>query len=132
MLEKEGIWKITKLDPNESHRMRLYQAIVRKYDSRLHQEWETFQKVSIMERRYCTKFFAAFHFTKRQLEAILHYKDAYALKEVIARLIYQPSFVITGFLVSELTETGRIQLNQKKNVSMTFPNFFKRSAVARL
>lgn len=132
MLEEEGIWKVTRLDPNESHPMRLYQNIVSKYDLRLHQEFKLYHKLSVLEREYCIKFFASFHFSDTQINAILHYKDAYALKEVVARLIYQPSYVISGFLVKELSENGRIQIDQKKQLSSAFPNFFKRSAGARL
>ncbi len=132
MLEKEGIWKITTLDPNETHPMRLYQCLVTKYDARLHQEGEVYEQVQKSEKDYCHRFFANFHFSEEQILAILHYKDAYSLKEVIARLIYQPSFVISGFLASELSDAGRIRLQQKRDLSLAFPNFFKRSAVARL
>ena len=100
--EKGGLWAVTKLDPNEKHPLRLYFEIVRKYDARLHQEFEKFEETRNNEKEYCKKFFADFNFSEEQLEAIIGYKDAYALKEVVARLLYKSNYLISGFGCSEL------------------------------
>jgi hypothetical protein len=100
--EKGGLWVVTKLDPKERHPMRLYFEIVRKYDARLHQEFDKFDKAKEEEKDYCKKFFADFNFNDNQLDAIIGYKDAYALKEVVARLLYKSNYLISGFGCSEL------------------------------
>ena len=87
----------------------MYQGIVRKYDARLHHERDKFESIKKEELEYCHKFFADYGYEKKQLQAILDYKDAYALKEVVAYLLYQPEFVIHGFLSSELSKKGRIK-----------------------
>ncbi len=100
--EKGGLWTVTKLEPDEKHPMRLYFEIVRKYDARLHQEFDKFEEAKREEKEYCKNFFADFNFNDKQLEAILSYKDAFALKEVVARLLYKPNYLISGFGCSEL------------------------------
>ena len=107
-LEKEGMWEVTKVDPEETHLMRLFQGVVRKYDARLHHEWEKFESLKEAEYDYCRKFFADFNFSEEQIKAIVDYKDAYALKEVVAYLLYLPNYVIHRFISSELTEDARI------------------------
>jgi len=100
--EKSGLWAVTKLDEKEFHPMRLYYEIVRKYDARLHQEKERFDQMQKSEMEYCRKFFADFNFTEDQLQAIIDYKDAYALKEVVARLLYKRRYTVSGFGCSDL------------------------------
>jgi len=107
-LEKEGVWEVTKADPEETHLMRLFHGIVRKYDARLHHEWDKFEAMKEAEYDYCRKFFADFNFTEEQIKALVDYKDAYSLKEVVAYLLYLPDYVIHRFLSSELTEDARI------------------------
>ena len=108
-IEKKGLKKITAMDPREMHPMRLFHAVVRKYDARLHHEYELFERMKKQEREYCRRFFANYNFTPPQLQALIDYKDAYALKEVVARLLYDPNYVISGFLVQQLSRTGRIK-----------------------
>jgi len=100
-LEKSGAKMVTGFN-KEAHPMRLFGGIIRKYDYRLHHQWKLFDKVKESEIRYCKKFFADFKFTPSQIQAILDYKDAYALKEAIAFLLYVPKYVISGFLHSDL------------------------------
>ncbi len=107
-LEKAGMWEVTTVDADETHLMRLFQGVVRKYDARLHHEWERFESMKATEYDYCRKFFADFNFTEEQIKAIVDYKDAYALKEVLAYLLYLPDYVVHRFLSSELTEDARI------------------------
>ncbi len=106
--EKSGLGSVTTADWKERHPLWLFQGIIRKYDARLHQEIKQFQTQKEKEMKYCAVFFADYHFTKEQLQAVLDYKDAYALKEATARLLYLPNYYITRFLCSELTEEGRI------------------------
>ncbi len=105
--EKCGWWGITQIDIKETHPLRLYQGIANKYDVRLHQEWEMFEKLKQQEKEYCKKFFSDFKYNKEQLQAIIEYKDAYALKEIIARLIYKPNYILSGFACSELCTRKR-------------------------
>ena len=107
-LEKAGMWEVTKVEPQETHLMRLFQGVVRKYDARLHHEWEIFEAMKTAEYDYCRKFFADFNFGEEQIKALVDYKDAYALKEVVSYLLYLPDYVVHRFLSSELTQDARI------------------------
>ena len=107
-LEKAGVWEVTKVDEKETHLMRLFQGVVRKYDARLHHEWEKFEQMKESEYDYCKNFFTDYNFTDEQIKAIIDYKDAYALKEVVAYLLYLPDYVVSKFISSELTKKGRI------------------------
>ncbi|MBI2666467.1 hypothetical protein HYX13_02550, partial [Candidatus Woesearchaeota archaeon] len=100
--EMKGLWEVTKLNRNEPHPLRLYQSVVRKYDLRLRHEKEKFNAMKHDELTYCKKFFAEYHFTDEQLQAIIDYKDAYGLKEAVGRLLYKPEYVLSGFLTTEL------------------------------
>lgn len=106
--EEGGLWEVTKLDKQETHPMRLFRGIVAKFSARLHQEWEKFEQLKKEEMSYCEKFFADFNFSKKQLQAIIDYKDAYALKEVIAHLLYNPEFIISGFTAKDIKTKERI------------------------
>ncbi|HLD79430.1 MAG TPA: hypothetical protein VJA18_02625 [Candidatus Nanoarchaeia archaeon] len=107
-LERSGMWAVTKVDPDETHLMRLFQGVVRKYDARLHHEWEIFEALKAAEYDYCRKFFADFNFTEEQIKALVDYKDSYSLKEVVSYLLYLPDYVVHRFLSSELTADARI------------------------
>lgn len=108
-LEMGGLWVITEADEKQAHPFRLYQGIVRKYDARLHHEWEKFEQLKKEEMEYCQRFFSDYGFSQPQLQAIMDYKDAYSLKEVVAYLLYQPEYVVHGFLCSELSTRKRIK-----------------------
>jgi len=100
--EKGGLWQVTQVNPKETHPLRLFQGIVKKYDARLHHEWNVYEMMKKEELEYCKKFFADYRFSKTKLEALLDYKDAFALKEVTAKLLYDPDYVIEGFGCSDL------------------------------
>ncbi len=104
--EKHGLWEVTDIDEKIIHPMRLYMGIVRKYDTRMHQEWKQFEKYKNAELEFCRKFFSDFNYNEEQLRAVLDYKDAYALKEVIAKLLYDPEYLIGGFSCSALCSRG--------------------------
>lgn len=106
---QSGISAVTEPDMKELHPMRLYQGIVLKYDHRLHQELEKFDERKKTELEYCKKFFTDFDFGPVQYQAVMDYKDAYGMREVIARLLYQPDYYISRFICSELSVRGRIK-----------------------
>jgi hypothetical protein len=99
---------VTKPKRSELHLTRLFHGVVLKYDCRLHHEWDKFEKRVQDEINYCRKFFADYNFSDEQLHAILHYKDAYSLKEVVAYVTYDESYVLERFLVSNLNNRGRL------------------------
>lgn len=110
-IEKDGLRKVTDINEKEMHPLRLFQAVVRKYDARLTHEYDKFELMKKQEIAYCKRFFADYKFTLEQLQALIDYKDAYALKEVMARLLYDPGYVISGFLAQELSKEGIIRKN---------------------
>lgn len=107
-LEIQGMWEVTKADPEETHPFRLFQGIIRKYDARLCHQFETFTQIQELEMTYCHTFFAAMNFSGQQIQALLDYKDAYALKEAVAQLLYQEEYLLQGFLCDSLSGEGRI------------------------
>jgi len=106
---KSGLLQVTDLNRREIHPMKLYQGVILKYDHRLHQEWKQYERRKLMELEYCKRFFSDLDYSKVQFQAIMDYKDAYATREVIARLLYQPDFYISRFICSELSRKGRIK-----------------------
>lgn len=108
-LEKGGLWAVTEPDEKEVHLLRLYQGVIRKYDARLHHEFDKYEQMKKKELQYCREFFRTYRFTPEQLEALLCYKDAYALKEIVAYLIYDPDYVLSKFLCAELSREGRMK-----------------------
>jgi len=111
---KSGLVAVTDLDPKEIHPMKLYQGVILKYDHRLHQEFDKFEGRRSLELEYCKNFFKDFDFSEQEFSAIMDYKDAYAMREVVARLLYQPDFYISRFICSELTARGRIKRSLAK------------------
>ena len=107
--EKAGLWEVTTLDPSEKHPLRLFQGVIRKYDSRLVGNKIIFEKVSLEELSYCRNFFQEFHFSEEQLQAVLDYKDAYALKEMVAKLLYDRDYLLHGFLLTEMLEKSKME-----------------------
>lgn len=108
-IEGRGIYKVTKENLGEDHLMRIFYHVVRKWDYRLHHEWEEFEKAIEREREFSTDFFKDFGYSAEQIQAVIDYKDAYALKEVISSLLYEDKYVISRFLHSDLTLKGRIR-----------------------
>ena len=92
----------------------MFQGIVKKYDARLHHEWDVYEKMKKEEIEYCRRFFADYRFSKKQLEAVLDYKDAFALKEVTAKLLYDPRYVVESFGCSALCKRGMMCMVTKK------------------
>ena len=92
----------------------MFKGIVRKYDSLLHQENKKYEQKKMNEINYCRNFFAKFNFTDDQINSIITYKDAYALKEVISHLIYEESYVISGFGCNELCKRNMMCMTGSK------------------
>jgi hypothetical protein len=95
--EKGGLWQVTEVEENETHPLRLYQGVIRKYDYRLHQKYDSFDEMMEKEMNFCKDFFVDYKFSKKQLQAIITFKDAYALRDVTARLLYKKGYSIKGF-----------------------------------
>ncbi len=114
--EQKGTKEVTEIDWNETHPVRLYQGVVRKYDARLHHEWKKFGRLQREEQEYCYKFFNDHKFSDEQIDAIIDYKDAYSFSEVVADLLYEPNYIISRFLSSDLTEDAKIPLHSPKTV----------------
>jgi hypothetical protein len=95
--EREGVTGVTKLKRGESHLVRLFQSVIRKYDRRLRHEWNLYKKRKVNEVTYCKKFFKDYKFSEAEIRAIIDYKDAYALREIVTYLLYKPNYVISGF-----------------------------------
>ncbi len=102
VFEEFGLLEVGPVNEQQMHPFRLFQGVVLKYDKRLLLQWNEFNKMIEKEEKYCHKFFSKLNFTDEQISAIVDYKDAYALKEVVARLLYNHDYVLSGFLVSEL------------------------------
>ena len=106
--EYGGLWAVTKVRKDETHLVRIFQGIIRKYDARLHMEYDRFEKMENYEVDFCKKYFTEFNFNKKQLKSLIYYKDAYALKEVVVRLLYKKDYVIFRFGCSDLCTRGKI------------------------
>ena len=107
-LEHAGLWAITDFE-DETHPMRLYQGIIRKWDARLHHEWQEWKRRVADEKKFCLQFFSEYDFSEKQIQAILDYKDAYSLKEVVSYLLYDNDYVLTSFLSRQLDGRGRLR-----------------------
>ncbi len=96
-LQHKGLGQVTEFDPQETHPMWLFQAIIKKYDAWLHKEEDDFVRREKREKDYCKDFFGRYNLGKKQIESLIFYKDAFALEKVVTRLLYQPNYVIKGF-----------------------------------
>ena len=108
-LEHAGIWAITDFE-DETHPMRLYQGVIRKWDARLHHEWDEWKLRVADEKQFVEEFFSEYGLTDEQVQAVIDYKDAYALKEVIAILLYDQDYVLSSFLSRQLDTKGRLKV----------------------
>lgn len=111
--EYSGIWEVTDVVNIFRHPMHLYFGIVRKFDARLHQEREAYEERILIEKAFCERYFAVLKYKDDQLRAILDYKDAYALKEIIAHLLYDHNYYLKNFIAEDLTRSGRIRKRKR-------------------
>jgi len=100
--EYNGLNKVTNINAKEKHPIRLFEAIIRKYDFWLHDKKKDFEKSQESERLYCKNFFSKLNLDDKQIDEIINYKDAYTLKELIARLLYDKDYVLKGFTTNKL------------------------------
>ncbi|GEM_PF-905945 len=119
-LEKARTFEVFPSNKNETHLMLLYQNIIYKYDLRLHHKWNRFEEVKKEEKIFCERFFKEFIFSQKQIQAIIDYKDAYALKEVMTYLMYLPNYTLKGFQAQE-------SFGEKKIVMRKWYNSFSKS-----
>jgi len=110
-LEINGLWRVTesKLEPGVPL-YNLYDGIVKKYDNRLHREDAEFAAQMQKEQDYCAVTFQYLNLPPEQIRAALYYKDAMALKEVVASLLYREDYLINGFECSRMCRRGRVCL----------------------
>lgn len=107
--EYGGLWQVTRphLKKGE-HPIRLYDGIIMKYSARLHKEEEEFDRLTREGLDYCRKTFSRLHLEPELVPLGIEYKDALALKEVLARLLYKNNYYLKGFECSKLCHRGRI------------------------
>ena len=113
-LEHAGIWAVTDFE-DETHPMRLYQGVIRKWDSRLHYELDDWKQRIDDEKKFCVEFFCEYAFDDEKIQAIIDYKDAFSLKEVVAHLLYDHDYVLTSFLSRQLDKKGRLKVAKINN-----------------
>ncbi len=102
-LEIQGLWSVTeaRLEPGAPIYY-LYHGIVKKYDHRLHHEERAFDRQRERELDYCRATFADLGLSEEELCHAVQFKDAIALQEVVASLLYLEGYVIRGFHCSQL------------------------------
>lgn len=103
MLEIQGLWSVTegRLEPGAPV-FHLYHGIVKKYDHKLHHENRAFERQVEHEMAYCRATFADLGLSDDDLHRAIQYKDAMALAEVVASLLYLDRYVIRGFQCSQI------------------------------
>lgn len=106
--EIQGLWRVVdgKLEPGVPV-YQLFHGIVKKYDHRLHKEDDQFEAHVRSELDYCLATFATLGLSEDDFRRALCYKDAMALAEVVASLLYREDYVIRGFECSRLCRRGR-------------------------
>jgi len=85
----------------------IFNGIALKYDARLHEDLAEFERRKEQEITAYHSFFADYNFLPSQLEAVMDYKDAYALKNIILWLLYSPHHKIDNFQCSHLCSRNR-------------------------
>jgi len=115
-LEFNGLWKITsaKLGP-DAPVYHVFHGIVNKYDNRLHHEEQKFQAQLDRELEYFAVTFRDLDLGEEDLRRAITYKDAMALREVIAALLYKEDYVIRGFECSRICRRGQNCLKMEAN-----------------
>jgi hypothetical protein len=108
MFEVNGLWRVTEgsLEPG-SPVYSLYHGIVKKYDHRLHHEEPMFEAHVEKELVFMRATFESMDLDESELRTALSFKDAMALIEVVASLLYNDDYVIRGFECSRLCRRGR-------------------------
>lgn len=112
-MEYEGLWRITdgELEPG-AHIFNLYHGIVKKYDQKLHHEDAAFNAAVARELEFLKATFGPLGLFEVELRQAISSKDALALAEVIASLLYREKYVIRGFECSRMCQRGMICMNR--------------------
>ncbi len=103
--------QISDWDNKEAHPLKLFDGIVKKYDARLHKETAEFNRRQQREAKFCGELFSDFKFTPEQLGAIVDYKDAYLMKEVVGKF-YDEKYFVKNFGCGKLCSRNRICVSQ--------------------
>ena len=106
-LQHNGLSIINTTDAYGDQPLTLYEGVVEKYDARLRKDWGHYDSFTEKETTFAKQFFDGAK--KDDITQILRYKDAYVLKEVVARLIYHTDFLITDFVYNELSTEGQLK-----------------------
>jgi hypothetical protein len=99
----KGLEKVTRPDPQESHPMRLFQGVVLKYDSHLHKDGKEYKRRNRDELKYCSSLFKSNNLSYDQIKALVVFKDAFSLREVMGHLLYKKDYDVRGFGCSMCT-----------------------------
>jgi len=106
-LQHDGLSIISSKSKFDKHPLSLYHGVVEKFDARLRKDWGLYDDFREKEHSFAETFFDGAN--SEDITDILLYKDSYALKEVIARLIYHNDFYIHDFVYAELTNEGQLK-----------------------
>lgn len=106
-LRINGLWGVNEWDSKQEHPSKLFNGIIRKYDARIHDQAEEFQRRQETEIKFCQELFAKHYFNSQQTLAIIQSKDAYAFKTVAAKLLYDDDYLLEQFECSNLCHRNR-------------------------
>jgi len=116
VMEVNGLWTVTqaRLEPGVPV-FHLYHGIIKKYDHRLHHEHSRFQALVERELNYCRATFEDLGLSDEELRRSLQQKDAMALKEVVASLLYREDYIIRGFQCSQICRRNQNCLKAERS-----------------
>lgn len=118
ILEEKGIWQVTKQKLSDSsHPSSLFDGILLKYHNKLRRQIDQFSIMNETEKDFIRNFYEELNLPEKEYNTIIYLKDAMALREVFASLMYLPDYTITGFCLSK--ERGRVKKEE------LLPGFFE-------
>ena len=109
--QSKKMGKISDWDDKEAHPLKLFDGIILKYDARLHKETAEFERRQQREVKFCKQLFPKFELTPELLEAVVDYKDAYLMKEVIGKF-YDEKYFVRNFGCGKLCTRGKICVSE--------------------
>jgi hypothetical protein len=106
--EIDGLWKVRHAELHAGAPVwNLYNGIVEKYDHLLHHEEAKYRDHVQAELAFVAATFEPLHLTDLDLHRAIAFKDAMALAEVVASLLYREEYVIRGFECGRLCRRGK-------------------------
>jgi len=100
--QMHGLERVSEWTEDKAHPSKLFDGIIRKYDARLHHEYDEFKRRQQLEKDFVTEFFASYHLNQLQIEALVLAKDAYSMQRVMGQLLYDRNYTLKNFGCSEL------------------------------